>query len=97
MHAVTSSINMNESAVKMHMEFAILYYKYIAKTLFRYKPYNILLMNQRANICRNWCVYMKRPCVFNDALTFIDDTSLYILVPGNLEGDRPEEVVLCSR
>jgi hypothetical protein len=40
---------------------------------------------------------MKRPCVFNDALTFIDDTSLYILVPGNLEGDRSDEVVLCSR
>jgi hypothetical protein len=37
---------------------------------------------------------MKRPYVFNDALTFIDDTSLYILVPGNLEGDQSEEVVL---
>jgi hypothetical protein len=34
---------------------------------------------------------------FHDALTFIDDTSLYILVPGNLEGDRSEEVVLCLR
>jgi hypothetical protein len=40
----------------------------------------ILLINQRANICRHWCVYMKRTCVFNDTLTFIDDTSLYILV-----------------
>jgi hypothetical protein len=65
----------------------------INKTLFHYKSYKILLINQRANICRHWCVYMKRPCVFNDALTFIDDLS----VLGNLEGDRSEEVVLCSR
>jgi hypothetical protein len=54
--------------------------------------------SQRANICRHWCVYyMKDHAFVNGALTFIDDTSLYILVPGNLAGDRSEEVILCSR